>query len=119
MLKPTLLLNFVIMLLLAAEFSHAHAVITQSSLSIAPIAASQSTPVSLQFNSRIELGLSRIFLVRTGDKLTPLNISQGKKPGEVVIDMPALETGEYAIKLKVFAADGHLTEDILHFTVRP
>ncbi|MDZ4153045.1 MAG: copper resistance protein CopC, partial [Methylicorpusculum sp.] len=25
--------------------------------------------------------------------------------------------GQYALRLKVLAADGHLTEDVIHFTV--
>ena len=121
MLKPRLFLPYGLLLLLltATTVIHAHAVVTKSTLQIAPVAPGQDTQVSLQFNSQIELGLSRIFLVSAGDKLTPLNISLGKKPGEVVIDVPALPSGDYAIKLKVFAADGHLTEDILRFTVTP
>ena len=31
-------------------------------------------------------------------------------------DIPALEAGDYALKFKVFAADGHLTEDVIHFS---
>jgi len=33
--------------------------------------------------------------------------------------MPALEAGKYALHYKVFAADGHITDDIIHFTVKP
>ena len=98
---------------------HAHAVITQSTLSVAPIRPEKPTNIALQFNSKIEIGLSQVFLVSTGDKLSPLKITQGGKPGEVFIAIPPLTSGEYALKLKVFAADGHLTEDILHFIVTP
>jgi hypothetical protein len=37
--------------------------------------------------------------------------------GQMLIKVPALEEGDYAIKYKVFAADGHLTEDVIRFKV--
>lgn len=95
-----------------------HAVITDYSLKITPIHANQADKVELRFNSKIELGLSQVFLVRKGDIHEPLVISQGKKAGQIVIEIPALETGDYALRFKVFAADGHLTEDVIHFTVK-
>jgi methionine-rich copper-binding protein CopC len=96
----------------------AHAVITDYSLKITPIHANQTDKVELRFNSKIELGLSQVFLVRKGDIHEPLAVSQGKKAGQIVIEIPALEAGDYALRFKVFAADGHLTEDVIHFTVK-
>ncbi len=98
---------------------YAHAVVTDYSLKIAPIHANQADKVSLSFNSKIELGLSQVFLVSKGDQLTPLETAQGDKQGQMMIAIPALASGDYALKLKVFAADGHLTEDVIHFTVVP
>ncbi len=95
----------------------AHAVVTESSLKVDPIAPNRATKVSINFNSNIELALSQIFLVRAGDKQELLNAERGSEPGQVMLDIPALETGEYALRFKVFAADGHLTEDIIHFDV--
>jgi len=97
----------------------AHAVITADSLKAAPIHADQVDTISLIFNSKIELGLSQVFLVSKGDQLTPLKISQGNQQGQMLVFIPALANGDYALKLKVFAADGHLTEDVIHFTVVP
>ncbi len=99
--------------------ARAHAVVTDYSLKITPIHANQADKVSLDFNSKIELGLSQVFLVSKGDKQTLLTISKGDKQGQVNIEIPALVSGDYALKLKVFAADGHLTEDVIHFTVAP
>jgi methionine-rich copper-binding protein CopC len=31
--------------------------------------------------------------------------------------MPTLNSGEYALQLKVFSADGHLNEDLIRFVV--
>jgi len=98
---------------------HAHAVVTDHSLKITTVHSNHAETVSLDFNSKIEIGLSQIFLVSKGDQHTLLNIHKGDKQGQLLVDIPALSTGDYALKMKVFAADGHLTEDLIHFTVTP
>ncbi|MDD5036936.1 MAG: copper resistance protein CopC [Methylococcaceae bacterium] len=95
----------------------AHAVVTESSLRHQPIELNHATEVVLHFNSGVELALSRVFLVSKGDVYHPLEIAKGKKPGQMIIKVPALEEGDYALKYKVFAADGHLTEDVIRFKV--
>ncbi|WNV05693.1 copper resistance protein CopC [Candidatus Methylospira mobilis] len=101
------------------EQAQAHAVVTESSLRTTPIPVGKATEVILYFNSGIELALSRVYLVSAGDVYQPVEINNGKKPGEMLIHLPALAEGDYAIKYKVFAADGHLTEDVLRFHVAP
>jgi methionine-rich copper-binding protein CopC len=116
--KKLLLLSSLLVVL--AGQSHgvfAHAVITDYSLKLVPIHANKPDQVELSFNSKVELGLSQVFLVRKGDKHELLQVSNGKKQGQIVIHIPALETGDYALRFKVFAADGHLTEDIIRFKV--
>lgn len=95
----------------------AHAVVTESSLAREPVTPHKATTVLLTFNSNVELSLSRVFLVSKGDAHQPAAVDKGKKPGEIRIHLPALEPGDYAIKYKVFAADGHLTESVIRFTV--
>lgn len=95
----------------------AHAVVTDHSLKLSPVHPNRPEVVNLTFNSKIELGLSQVFLVRTGDKHEALTFAKGRHQGVININMPALEPGKYALKFKVFAADGHLTEDVIHFTV--
>ncbi len=97
----------------------AHAVVTDHSLKIAQPQANQAKKVELTFNSKIELGLSQVYLVSKGDVHTLLTISDGGKQGNVAVDMPPLSPGEYALRYKIFAADGHLTEDVIHFSVTP
>jgi methionine-rich copper-binding protein CopC len=99
------------------EQAQAHAVVTESSLRTTPIPVGKATEVVLYFKSGVELALSRVFLVSAGDVYQPVEINNGKKPGEMLIHLPALTEGDYAIKYKVFAADGHLTEDVLRFHV--
>jgi hypothetical protein len=98
---------------------YAHAVVTDHSLKIAQPQANQAKKVELTFNSKIELGLSQVYLVSKGDKHSLLSIGKGEKQGNVVVDIPPLSPGEYALRYKIFAADGHLTEDIIHFSVTP
>jgi methionine-rich copper-binding protein CopC len=97
----------------------AHAVVTESSLARDAVKAHHPTTVVLLFNANVELSLSRVFLVSEGDIFHPAEIARGKKPGELLIKLPALTTGDYAIKYKVFAADGHLTENNIRFHVAP
>jgi len=111
--------QFILLLLTLCQtqWAVAHAVITDYSLKIAPIHANSPAKVKLSFNSQIELGLSQIFLVRKGDKHELLQAANGSKQGQVIVRIPALESGDYALRFKVFAADGHLTEDLIHFSV--
>jgi len=95
----------------------AHAVVTDYSLKITPIHANQRDKVELTFNSQIELGLSQIFLVSKGDKHELLQADNGSKQGQIIVHIPPLESGDYALRFKIFAADGHLTEDVIHFSV--
>ena len=105
--------------MLHAGTASAHAVVTASSLASEPVKARHPTRVALFFNSNVELSLSKVFWVSAGDVYHTADIARGKKPGELLIQIPALEPGEYAIKYKVFAADGHLTEASIRFHVAP
>ncbi|RYU57759.1 copper resistance protein CopC [Methylolobus aquaticus] len=104
--------------LVAPGQAQAHAVVTESSLQTQPVKPGHATTVQLQFNAGVELSLSRIFLVSKGDVYQPITARTGKKPGEILVPLPALSEGEYAIKYKIFAADGHLTESVIRFFVK-
>jgi methionine-rich copper-binding protein CopC len=117
--KHCLWLPALLLCLFQAQAALAHAVVTDYSLKIKSIQAHKADKVELTFNSQVELGLSQMFLVSKGDKHTPLHMEYGAKQGQVIVMLPALESGDYALKFKVFAADGHLTEDLIHFSVAP
>ncbi len=97
--------------------AYAHAVVTESTLRGKVLSADKPIQVSLNFNSQVELSLSKIYLVRKGDTHEEINVKPGSTAGQIIISIPSLESGDYAIHYKVFAADGHLTEDVLHFSV--
>jgi methionine-rich copper-binding protein CopC len=115
--KSALQIGLLTLCLLQLETVFAHAVVTDNSLKIAPIHANQTEKVELTFNSQVELGLSQIFLVRKGDQHELLKAAQGQQNGRIIVEVPPLEPGDYALRFKVFAADGHLTEDVIHFVV--
>lgn len=112
------------LLLLAFNFSfpngaYTHAVVTKHSLNIAPVQSGKTSTIELMFNSNIELGLSKFYLVKADDQHESLTFTAGNKPGQVVIQLPDLEPGKYALRFKIFATDGHLSEDLIRFTVTP
>jgi copper resistance protein C len=117
--KQLLKISVLLLSLAYIDSLYAHAVVTNHSLKIEQPKANQAKKVELTFNSKIELGLSQVYLVSRGDKHTLLTISKGAKQGNVVVDIPPLSLGEYALRYKIFAADGHLTEDLIHFSVTP
>lgn len=101
----------------AAACAWAHAVVVATSLNGQPLKAKTPNDVALEFNSQVELSLSRAFLVSAGDRHQPVPLARGARPGQVLVRLPALDAGEYAIRYKVFASDGHLTEDVVRFNV--
>ena len=115
--KKPISVIFFICTLLSPVLLQAHAVVTQSSIHIAPIQAEKETEISLSFNSSVEIALSKFFLISEGDQEQTIKARNGQKAGEVFVSIPPLKQGEYALKFKVFAADGHLTEDIIRFKV--
>jgi methionine-rich copper-binding protein CopC len=102
---------------LAPATALAHAVITETSLKERPIRPHAPARVLLAFNSGIEPGLSKVFLVSKGDVHTPVAIAAGPRAGTLAVELPPLGEGDYALKCRVFAADGHLTEEIIRFRV--
>lgn len=97
--------------------ARAHAVITEDSLAREPVHPDQPTQVRLQFNTGVEIKLSRVMLVSKGDVEQAVAIKAGAKPGQVLVSLPALAEGDYALRCQVFAADGHLTQEIRRFRV--
>ncbi len=104
-------------LLMPLSLAFGHAVITKNSLKIDPIRAGVASQISLVFNAKVEVGLSVFYLVKAGDIHEPLSVQRGSKKGEVLVNIPPLLAGEHAINFKIFAADGHLTEEVIRFFV--
>jgi len=97
--------------------AQAHAVITEDSLARQPVQPGEPTQVRLQFNVGVEVKLSRVALVSKGDTEQAVAIRAGTKAGQLLVSLPALPAGDYALRCQVFAADGHLTQEIRRFRV--
>ena len=115
--KPIFLFSLLFLALTCTNQIRAHAVVTKSSLNVNSVLAGQESQVKLTFNSKIELSLSQVLLVSAGDKKLTLTTKPGSRPGQIIINLPVLSPGEYALQLKIFAADGHLSEDLIRFVV--
>lgn len=96
----------------------AHAVIIESSL---PDQVPANNPVKarVRFNSNIEIGLTEVSLMDTRKAAQRLKVSAVGRPGEVEIDVPALQPGSYALVIKALSADGHMTRELVRFRVQP
>jgi len=111
----SLLLAAVVAWLLAAQ-AHGHAVIVKASLDGTPLRAHTPTRVTLQFNSRIEPAFTRVTLLGAKQE-EPLPVDASHDTGQVTVAVPGLAAGTYALRYKVLAADGHVTESTLKFSV--
>ena len=78
--------------------------------------------VVLRFNSKIEHGLSRATIEPVGGRPVALTAASSPEdrsaPDRLVIPLRPLGPGTYVVRYRVLAADGHLTEGALRFTIR-
>jgi methionine-rich copper-binding protein CopC len=95
----------------------AHAVIVEASLGEQALPPHRATAVRLKFNAALEPRFTRAALREPGGVERALVARGGTRREELVVDLPALEPGRYVLRYKVLAADGHLTEDIIRFSV--
>jgi hypothetical protein len=103
----------------SAGLAVAHAVLTKATLDADAVDANAATTVVLSFNSRIEPAFTQIHLVDHARTERPVASRPRERPSEVEVELPALPAGPYGLKYRVLAADGHVTESLLRFRVRP
>ena len=96
----------------------AHAVLTKTSLRNAPLKANATASVVLTFNTGIEAGFTEVVLRSDGPD-RKLSVGAGEQPSQVVVTLPPLPQGIYALRYKVLATDGHVTEGVQRFQVAP
>lgn len=97
--------------------AQAHAVVTKSSLDEMPIVANTAAAVTLHFNSGIEPKLSKVVLVDAAKQERSLAVTPSGTDA-LTVQVPALTAGKYALRYKVLAVDGHVTEQMLRFEVK-
>ena len=95
----------------------AHAIILESVPRQADSLASPKRLV-LRFNSRLEKPLCSVQLLGPRQKTIALLRQEPDSPADTLAyALPLLEPGVYQARWKVMAADGHVTEGTVHFTV--
>jgi copper resistance protein C len=98
----------------------AHAIVVASEPANGTRLERAPAAIRLRFNSRIEHRLSRLSLVGPDRRLVPLTVAgPAESPDRLVASLPSLSPGSYAIRWRVLAADGHITEGTIRFTVGP
>lgn len=99
---------------------HAHAVVVRTSLAEAPVKAETQTEVTIHFNGDIERDFTKMTLVAPDGSERSLALAPGTtERGAVVVVLPPLAAGRYALRYKVLAADGHVSESLVRFEVQP
>ena len=97
----------------------AHAIILESAPWHEESLASPKRIV-LRFNSRLEKPLCSVHLVGPRQKtIALLRKEPDTPPDTLAYTVPPLEPGAYQARWKVMAADGHVTEGIVLFTIVP
>lgn len=106
-------------LLATPGLAAAHAVLTGTSIEGDRIPAGAETTVVLRFNSAVEPALSRVALVDAQKAERVLPLHAGSEPGRVTVTVPPLAPGAYGLHYKIYAVDGHVTENVVRFTAAP
>ena len=120
---PLLALAIALAVLPAPGPADAHAIVLESSPARDAQLPTPPDRVVLRFNSRIEHALSRATIEPVGGR--PVALAAAGTPADprpapdrLVIPLRPLGPGTYVVRDRVLAADGHLTEGVLRFTVR-
>ena len=80
-----------------------------------PIAVGDTVDYELESGGDVVYGVIKSIEKRNNNIIRKSN--KLSKQGQIIVHIPALQSGDYAIRFKIFAADGHLTEDVIHFSV--
>jgi methionine-rich copper-binding protein CopC len=104
---------------LAPGAAGAHAIILESEPAAGAKLAEPPARIYLRFNSKIEKRLSHVTLTAANGFPVPLAVKTdgSEKLDRIVLPLGSLRPGAYVVRYKVLAADGHITEGALRFTV--
>ena len=110
--------------LFPVRLARAHAIVVESEPAGGAILDRPPARVRLRFNSKIERSLSRLSLEGPGRQVAPLPLRASEPgasapPDQLEALLPPLAPGAYAVRWRVLAADGHITEGAIRFTVKP
>jgi methionine-rich copper-binding protein CopC len=95
----------------------AHAVIVRASLEDNAIKPDTATEVTLVFNSKVEPAFCQVSVEDKAGVVRKLDVKAGPSPERLTVVLPPLPSGDYVIRYKVLAADGHFTDNLLRFKI--
>ena len=97
----------------------AHAIILESEPTAGAKLAEPPRRIYLRFNSKIEKRLSRVTVTSADGRPAPTaaKAAGSEKPDRIIVPLGSLGPGAYVVRYKVLAADGHITEGALRFSV--
>ena len=98
----------------------AHAIVLESSPAHDAVLPEAPTRLVLRFNSRIEAALSRVTIEPSAGRPVALRVATeaASAADRLVVPLQPLTPGVYIVRYRVLAADGHVTEGALRFTVK-
>jgi hypothetical protein len=99
----------------------AHAIVLESSPPPGAVLARPPAQITLRFNSKIEKRFTRLTLAAGHQPPAPVTAPSDEPaaPDRLVIPVRSLAPGDYTLRYRVLAVDGHITEGALRFTVEP
>jgi copper resistance protein C len=103
--------------LLSAPRAEAHAIIVSSKPAANGKVAHGNLDILLQFNSRIQIDLSRLDLVDPAGKVSVLAITDGAADGSLTARATAEAAGQWKLRWQVLSTDGHITRGEIPFLV--
>ena len=117
---PAWLLGSVLAGLIPAA-AYAHAIVLESSPRPGAVLARPPAQITLRFNSKIEKRFTRLTLATGNQPPAPVTAASDEPaaPDRLVIPIRSLAPGDYTLRYRVLAVDGHITEGALRFTVEP
>jgi methionine-rich copper-binding protein CopC len=102
---------------LSAPRAEAHAIIVSSKPAANSKVAHGNLDILLQFNSRIQIDLSRLDLVDPAGKVSVLAITDGAADGSLTARATAEAAGQWKLRWQVLSTDGHITRGEIPFLV--
>ena len=100
-----------------ARTAEAHAIIVSSRPAANSKLPQGSVDILLQFNSRIQIELSRLSLVDPEGKVVAVPIAAGPMLGSIVAHAKTDEIGRWTLRWQVLSVDGHITRGEIPFLV--
>jgi methionine-rich copper-binding protein CopC len=106
-----------LMCLLLPHAALAHAVLVRSTPAAHAAVKPGDLPITLTYNSRIDVSRSAVVLVGPDGKRQPLAVEKQAGPNVLSTRAAGLKPGSYTVEWQVLSTDGHITRGTIEFRV--